>query len=243
MSAMCGQLFDFLRVRGSLLWEQLCKLTGKPWQTSWPDWMLLMAGVDGYLPKNQYGTTKHAVTKYQVPTNAIHCQPHSFSECSGIDCLVSLWVMKKIKGFCDIQDMHISFRKRFCRQIFDLHNLPTNDFMKLVCIHWVVPPPSNCGKWRFIGIPTKNVIVLVVTVTGRGDNPMYTGVSQLFGAQNQLVSSSNTLCPGKRWGKWLQTMEGDIVNDQKRYLAISWNTNSSFTPLKTNMSPKKGLFQ
>ncbi len=20
-------------------------------------------------------------------------------------------------------------------------------------ISWVVPPPSNCGKWRFIGIP------------------------------------------------------------------------------------------
>ncbi len=109
LGAMCGQPFYFLRVRGSLLWEQLCKLTGKPWQTSWPDWMLLMAGVDGYLPKNQYGTTKHAVTKYQVPTNAIHCQPHSFSECSGIDCLVSLWVMKKIKGFCDIQDMHILY--------------------------------------------------------------------------------------------------------------------------------------
>ena len=41
-------------------------------------------------------------------------------------------------------------------------------------ICWVVPPPSNCGKWRFIGIPDpKNVIILVVTITGRGDNPKY----------------------------------------------------------------------
>ena len=41
--------------------------------------------------------------------------------------------------------------------------------LKMV-IHWVDPPPSNCGK----GSPTKNVIILVVTATGRGDNPSYT---------------------------------------------------------------------
>ena len=36
---------------------------------------------------------------------------------------------------------------------------------------WVVPPPSNSGKWRFrLGSPTKNVTILVVTVTGQGDN-------------------------------------------------------------------------
>ena len=29
-------------------------------------------------------------------------------------------------------------------------------------------------------------------------------------------------------GKWLQTMESDMVNYQKRYLAISWNTIGSF---------------
>ncbi len=37
-------------------------------------------------------------------------------------------------------------------------------------------PPSqdSSGKWRFrLGFPTKNVIILVVTVTGRGDNPRY----------------------------------------------------------------------
>ena len=37
-------------------------------------------------------------------------------------------------------------------------------------------PPSQdaCGKWRFrLGFPTKNVIILVVTLTGRGDNPKY----------------------------------------------------------------------
>ncbi len=45
----------------------------------------------------------------------------------------------------------------------------------LMKLPWVVPPPSNCGKWRFrLGSPTKNVIILVVTVTGRGDNPKAT---------------------------------------------------------------------
>ncbi len=43
-------------------------------------------------------------------------------------------------------------------------------------ITWVVPLPSNSGKWRFIGIsesPTKHEIILVVTITGKGDNPTY----------------------------------------------------------------------
>lgn len=35
---------------------------------------------------------------------------------------------------CDSQKMHMSFRKFFCRQIFDLHDLPTHDFMKLLSI-------------------------------------------------------------------------------------------------------------
>ena len=26
-------------------------------------------------------------------------------------------------------------------------------YWNLIVIRWVVPPPSNCGKWRFIGIP------------------------------------------------------------------------------------------
>ena len=37
----------------------------------------------------------------------------------------------------------------------------------------VYPPPSNSHKWRFIGIPTKNGIILVVTVTGWGVVPRY----------------------------------------------------------------------
>ena len=44
-------------------------------------------------------------------------------------------------------------------------------------ICWVVSPPSNSGKWRFIGIPvspTKNGTILVLTVTGWGDNPSQT---------------------------------------------------------------------
>ena len=41
-------------------------------------------------------------------------------------------------------------------------------------MHWIWPPPSNSGKWRFrVGFPTKNVIILVVTVTGRGPHPRY----------------------------------------------------------------------
>ncbi len=40
-------------------------------------------------------------------------------------------------------------------------------------IIWVVPPPSNSGNEGLQGFPTKNVIILVVTLTGRGDNPTY----------------------------------------------------------------------
>ena len=43
-------------------------------------------------------------------------------------------------------------------------------------IDWVVPHPSNSGKWRFTGSPgspTKNVIILVVTITEKADNPTY----------------------------------------------------------------------
>ncbi len=38
---------------------------------------------------------------------------------------------------------------------------------------WMWPPHSNSGKWSFWGSLTKNVIILVVTVTGRGDNLWY----------------------------------------------------------------------
>lgn len=37
-------------------------------------------------------------------------------------------------------------------------------------------PPSNSGKWRFVkdpGSPTKNVMILVVTLTVRGPHPTY----------------------------------------------------------------------
>ena len=47
--------------------------------------------------------------------------------------------------------------------------------VKTLCTHlsvsyrilWIYLPPSNSGKWR-LGFPTKNVIILVVTVTGWG---------------------------------------------------------------------------
>ena len=45
---------------------------------------------------------------------------------------------------------------------------------------WVVPPPRNSGKWRFIGSPTRNIIILVLTVTGQGDNPKYLKPSCFF---------------------------------------------------------------
>ena len=38
---------------------------------------------------------------------------------------------------------------------------------------WVAPPPSNSGN-EGLGLDpliTKNTIILVVTLTGRGDNP------------------------------------------------------------------------
>ena len=47
--------------------------------------------------------------------------------------------------------------------------------MPICIIYWVVPPPSNSGKWRFSsGSHTKNVIILVVTIASwAGDNPNY----------------------------------------------------------------------
>ena len=38
-------------------------------------------------------------------------------------------------------------------------------------LSWVAPPPSNSGNEGLQGFPTKNVMILVVTVTGKGDNP------------------------------------------------------------------------
>ena len=45
-------------------------------------------------------------------------------------------------------------------------------FFKGMC--WVVPPPRMpVANEGLLGSPTKNIIILVVTVTGQGDNPMY----------------------------------------------------------------------
>ena len=38
-------------------------------------------------------------------------------------------------------------------------------FPKKMGTFWVVPPPSKSGKWRFRWSPTKNTMILVVTVT------------------------------------------------------------------------------
>ena len=62
------------------------------------------------------------------------------------------------------------------------------------------PHPSNSGKWRFIGIPyKKNVIILVVTgILGRGDNPRYfsgsfqNSVNWERDTQNSLTSLSRS---------------------------------------------------
>ena len=47
----------------------------------------------------------------------------------------------------------------------------------VICIDYSLGCPlsqDSCGKWRFrLGSPAKNVIILVVTVTGRGDNRNY----------------------------------------------------------------------
>ena len=59
-------------------------------------------------------------------------------------------------------------------RVYQRHNVLTLFFgrsisMRTKVVWW--PPPSNSGKWRFIGIPTKNMILLVVTVTVRGPHP------------------------------------------------------------------------
>ena len=65
----------------------------------------------------------------------------------------------------------------FSREILGF-NLPdpigSMDQWEMVYILGCPPSQDACGKWRFrLGSPIKNVIRLVVTVTGRGDNPMY----------------------------------------------------------------------
>ncbi len=50
-------------------------------------------------------------------------------------------------------------------------------------MHWVVPPSQDAsGKWRFrLGFPDpKHEIILVVTITGKGDNPRYTWLTHYF---------------------------------------------------------------
>ena len=50
-----------------------------------------------------------------------------------------------------------------------------------MAVFWVVPLASNSGKWRFkFGSPTKNVMILLVTITGKGDNPSCTTVLAIF---------------------------------------------------------------
>ena len=56
---------------------------------------------------------------------------------------------------------------------WSIERMDTKKDGKKTCIIWVVPPPSNSGNEGLEGFPTKNVIILVVTLTGRGDNPMY----------------------------------------------------------------------
>ena len=64
-------------------------------------------------------------------------------------------------------------------------------------------PPSQdaWGKWMFrLGSPTKNVIILVVIVTGRGDNPNLTVSLQNIFRWKAGALFSKTPCD--RWGFW-----------------------------------------
>ncbi len=63
---------------------------------------------------------------------------------------------------------------------------------------WVVPPPSNSGKWRFIGIPDpKNIIILMVTgILGRRTNHYILHVSFCHGCIEAMSSSGSE---GSSW--------------------------------------------
>ena len=53
---------------------------------------------------------------------------------------------------------------------------------KNLCMLDLPPTQDSSGKWRFrLGFPTKNVIILVVTVTVRGPHSIYMGVSKKRG--------------------------------------------------------------
>ena len=48
------------------------------------------------------------------------------------------------------------------------------DPISMKCVLGCPHSQDASGKWRFrLGSPTKNIIILVVTVTGQGDNPKY----------------------------------------------------------------------
>ena len=75
-------------------------------------------------------------------------------------------------------------------------------------IYWVVPPPSNCGKWRFIGIPDpKNVIILVVTgILGGGSTQSiyakFLGVCLNNNFGMRTVSTKNSLSKSGQLGRY-----------------------------------------
>ncbi len=64
----------------------------------------------------------------------------------------------------------------FCKNL--IHLLSSSGFFSPTstgkCTLGVAPSQDASGKWRFVGIPYWNVIILVVTVTGKGPHPNYT---------------------------------------------------------------------
>ena len=71
----------------------------------------------------------------------------------------------------------------------------------LIKIHWVVPPPSNCGKWRFIGIPDpKNVMSSWWWLASwEGGQPKwYIIIIFWFGSELQFFQNSSS------WGRFFQ---------------------------------------
>ena len=52
------------------------------------------------------------------------------------------------------------------------------------------PVPRNCGKWRFRGFLTKNIILPMAPVTGWGPHRIYIYVSKNFLSRCELTTSS-----------------------------------------------------
>ncbi len=103
-------------------------------------------------------------------------------------------------------------------KLFSIHALDIQMHLPDVFFHGVFlglsPLPVTVANEGLYGSPTKNVIILVVTVTGRGDNPKYFYEVHGFlwnDFNNQLTSEVVNWCFGGVWGGGLDSLAFQIT--------------------------------